>query len=259
MRLTVLGASGAFPGQGRACSGFVVEHADTRVVVDLGWGTLPRLLAHLGNHTGDGVDAIAVTHEHPDHMADLFGFFRARWYGCRNGPRIPLIAPRPVMDVLIASGDGDAESIGRVFEWHAAPGPETTIGSLRVSTTALPHYVLNVGIHLACDGVSVAFTGDTSPSELLADLGRDVDMFVVDATDRHQQPGVAPAAPGTLQLNLTAADAGAAGRAAGARALMLTHLWPGNDPELAARDAAATFAGPVVVARDGLVVDLPVG
>jgi len=46
-RLVVLGSCGAWPEPGRACSGFVVEHAGARIVLDLGYGTLPRLLALL--------------------------------------------------------------------------------------------------------------------------------------------------------------------------------------------------------------------
>ena len=53
-RLTVLGGCGAWPEPGRACSGFLLEHDGFRVVLDLGYGTLPRLLALLGSTTGDG-------------------------------------------------------------------------------------------------------------------------------------------------------------------------------------------------------------
>jgi hypothetical protein len=42
-RLVVLGSCGAWPEPGRACSGFVLEHGGTRIVLDLGYGTLPRL------------------------------------------------------------------------------------------------------------------------------------------------------------------------------------------------------------------------
>ncbi|MGH8776781.1 MAG: hypothetical protein ACRDWI_17070 [Jiangellaceae bacterium] len=40
-RVVVLGSCGAWPEAGRACSGFVVEHDGFRVVLDLGYGTLP--------------------------------------------------------------------------------------------------------------------------------------------------------------------------------------------------------------------------
>jgi ribonuclease BN (tRNA processing enzyme) len=59
-QVTVLGGCGAFPEPGRACSGFAVDWDGYRLVLDLGYATLPRLLAHWP----DGVlDAVAITHE----------------------------------------------------------------------------------------------------------------------------------------------------------------------------------------------------
>ncbi|MHB8324054.1 MAG: MBL fold metallo-hydrolase [Candidatus Dormibacteria bacterium] len=96
-RFVVLGSCGAWPEAGRACSGFVFEHAGYRVVLDLGYGTLPRLLTLLGSSAGDGIDAVIVTHAHPDHMVDLHGLFRARWFARREAPAIPLYAPDGVV------------------------------------------------------------------------------------------------------------------------------------------------------------------
>ena len=62
----------------RTRSGFAVDWDGYRLVLDLGYATLPRLLAHWP----DGVlDAVAITHEHPDHCIDLHGLFRMRFYG----------------------------------------------------------------------------------------------------------------------------------------------------------------------------------
>jgi ribonuclease BN (tRNA processing enzyme) len=81
-QVTVLGSCGAFPEPGRACSGFAVDWDGYRLVLDLGYATLPRLLAHWP----DGeLDAVAITHEHPDHCVDLHGLFRMRFYGTRPG------------------------------------------------------------------------------------------------------------------------------------------------------------------------------
>ena len=88
-RLVVLGGCGAWPEPGRACSGFVLEYDGFRIVLDLGYGTLPRLLTLLGSVSAAGVDAVVVTHEHPDHMVDLHGLFRARWFGARGAPPHP--------------------------------------------------------------------------------------------------------------------------------------------------------------------------
>jgi ribonuclease BN (tRNA processing enzyme) len=57
-------------------------------------------------------------------------------------------------------------------------------------------------------------------------------------------------------MNLTARQAGEAAAAAGARKLLLTHFWPGNDRDRSRAAAAEAFAGEVLIADEGAVVDL---
>ncbi|NUP35732.1 MAG: MBL fold metallo-hydrolase, partial [Streptomyces sp.] len=47
MRLTVLGGCGAWPEPASACSGFLVEHDGFRLLLDLGYATVPQLLTHI--------------------------------------------------------------------------------------------------------------------------------------------------------------------------------------------------------------------
>src|SRR5260370_7175210 len=85
MRLTVLGACGAWPEAGQACSGYLVEQDGFRLLVDLGYATVPRLLKRV---TADQVDAVFISHGHPDHCADLSPLLRAR--ALRHEPPAPL-------------------------------------------------------------------------------------------------------------------------------------------------------------------------
>jgi len=246
-RLTVLGGCGAWPEPERACSGFLLEHDGFRVVLDLGYGTLPRLLAILGSTTGDGLDAVVVTHDHPDHVVDLHGLFRARLYDGRRLPRIPLFAPEAVVERVAALEDAERSLTERVFAWQPLPAAGYDLGPFRLESRPLPHYVPDAGVRLSTPELAVAYTGDTGPDPALAELGRDADLFIVDATDA---PGDRP------PLNLTARGAGEAAAAAGARRLMLTHFWPGNDRERARAAAAEVFAGEILVADEGAVVEL---
>jgi ribonuclease BN (tRNA processing enzyme) len=121
-RVVVLGACGAWPEPGRACSGFLVEHDGFRVALDLGYGTLSRLLALLGSVTAAGLDAVVITHDHPDHVVDLHGLFRARSYGApRSAPRISLYAPEAVLERVAGLEDSDRSVAERVFVWQPLP------------------------------------------------------------------------------------------------------------------------------------------
>jgi ribonuclease BN (tRNA processing enzyme) len=244
-RLVVLGSCGAWPEPGRACSGYLLEHHGFRVVLDLGYGTLPRLLAHLGSTTAAGLDAVVVTHDHPDHVVDLHGLLRARLYDGQQLPRIPLYAPEAVLGRVAGLEDGEPSLAERVFAWHPLPADGYDLGPFRLESWSLPHYVPNAGVRLSSPGLVVAYTGDTGPDPALADVGRDADLFIVDATDRHHGPA----------MNLTARQAGEAAAAAGARRLMLTHFWPGTDRDRSRAAAAEAFPGEILVADEDAVID----
>jgi ribonuclease BN (tRNA processing enzyme) len=255
-RLVVLGSCGAWPQAGRACSGFVVECEDVRVVLDLGYGTLPRLFNLTGSSTGDGIDAVVITHEHPDHMVDLHGLFRARWFGQANAPAIPLYAPESVISQVAGLERLGTGPVRRVFDWHRLPAGPYQIGPFRLDSWALPHWVPNTGVRLTADAFAVAYSGDTGPHPALADVGRGADLYLLEATSRNQRPG-ARKAPGPPQFHLSARQAGEVAAAAGSRRLMLTHFWPGNDREQSRSEAQEVFPGEVLLADEGLAIPLP--
>lgn len=239
-RVTVLGSCGAYPEPERACSGFAVDWAGYRLVLDLGYGTLPRLLAHWPD---GGVDAVVITHEHPDHCIDLHGLFRMRYYG--DGPRVPLYCPPGVLDRLAGLETGI--DMHAVFDLRPLPG-FYRFGPFELTGFSLPHHVPNSGVRLRAGEFTLAYTGDTGPDPQLAELGRDADLFIVEATDRD---GEAQRVPRTL---MTSAEAGQWARRAGARRLMLTHFWPGTERARSVAAARAVFGSEVLAAEEGDVV-----
>jgi ribonuclease BN (tRNA processing enzyme) len=182
---------------------------------------------------------------------------RARLYDARQEARIALYAPEAVVDRIAGLEDCDRAAVGQVFDWSPLPAAASRVGPFVIESWTLPHYVLNVGVRLSTPAFVVAYTGDTGPDVALAELGRDADLYIVDATDRHQRTGHAPSAGVEPAMNLTARQAGEVARAAGARRLMLTHFWPDNDRERSQQDAAEVFAGEVLLADEGTEVPLP--
>ena len=246
--MTVLGGCGAWPAAGQACSGYLVEHDGFRVLVDPGYATTPVLLGHVD---AAAIDAVLVTHGHPDHCADLNPLLRARMLSDHPPSALPAYAPAGALDAILAL-DGRMVARDRpVAVTDIEIGRRFALGPFTVDTVALPHYIPNAGIRLSAGGAVLAYTGDCGPDPGVVELARDADVLVADATyvDEITDPDV-------VGLLGTARDAAIQATAAGAGRLVLTHLWPGTDPD-ASRDAAgAHFAGAVDVARRGLVVDL---
>lgn len=246
MRLTVLGACGAWPEPGGACSGFLVEHDGFRLVLDLGYATMPRLLQHVD---AAAIDAVFISHGHPDHCADLNPLLRAR--ALRSKPPLPLpvyALPNALDAVLSLDRPGMLDDAYLLTEIKV--GGRLTLGSFTAQTKLLPHWTPNAAVRLeTSDGRSLAYTGDGGPSPAVIELARDVDVLLAEATYVDEVPA-------DERAYLTSArQAGAQAAAAGANRLLLTHLWPGTDRSRSVVAAAASH-GRVSAAVPGMIVDI---
>jgi ribonuclease BN (tRNA processing enzyme) len=130
-----------------------------------------------------------------------------------------------------------------------APGDRLEVGPFGLCSWLLPHWMPNAGLRLEASGQVLAYTGDTGPSPLLAELARGADVFLAEATEPWQLAG------SEARYLSTARQAGEVAREAGAGRLVLTHLWPGTDPEEAVRAAAESYPGEIAVAVPGLVAE----
>jgi ribonuclease BN (tRNA processing enzyme) len=246
MRLSVLGACGAWPEAGQACSGYLLEHDGFRLLVDAGYATLPRLLART---SADRIDAVFISHGHPDHCADLNPLLRAR--ALRDDPPKPLPVyslPNALDAVLALDRPGMLSDAYVLHEFEA--GCSLNIGPFRAQTWLLPHFVANVGVRLTADGSVLAYTGDTGPSPDVVELARDADLFLGEATyidevPEHSRPFLSSA----RQVGRYAARANVS-------RLLLTHLWPGTHAAAARIAAGEAYRGEIGVATADLTLDL---
>ena len=103
-------------------------------------------------------------------------------------------------------------------------------------------------------GRTVVYTGDTRPTDLVVTAAADADLLIHDGTfvsdhrDRARETAHA-----------TAREAGEIAAEAGVRQLVLTHIssrYPGEATDHH-EEASAIFDGKVIVARDGLELDVP--
>ena len=254
MQLTILGGSAASANTGMGCAGLLVQTGSTRLVLDLGPGTLPELRRHADFRT---LDAVIVSHMHLDHVLDLLALRHALAYN-------PVAAPAPVPVWLPPGGSELLARATAPFDACDKPGRFTStvqvaeydpaqpleIGDAVVTFAPAVHYLPAWAMRVhAPGGADLGYTGDTGPTADLADFFRGAGVLVAEAT--LLEPGDMPVA---TRGSLTAGEAGALAAAAGVDVLVLTHMWEELGLETYREQAAAVFPGQIEMAVPGLTL-----
>jgi ribonuclease BN (tRNA processing enzyme) len=198
----------------------MLEANGSRVLLDCGPGVLGRLReGELWPH----VDGIAITHFHLDHWGDLVPWVWGTFYLATNGP-----LPKPALWVQPGGAkflSGLGEQLGfpdmfeRTFELDEyKPDTPFQIGPLVITPKRVPHYKLQTyAFRVEADERTLAYSGDSAPSDELVSAARDADLFVCEAT--LLRGGLDGEPRGHLSLD----EAVEAFEASGAKRLLVTH------------------------------------
>jgi len=249
VRLTVLGRSGGYPRPGEACSGYLVEAVGRRVLLDLGHGVLSRLLLRTDAF---GLDAVVLSHLHPDHVADLPALRVALRWGRRPPDakaRLRVLAPEAT-PAYLAYVAGE-EALEEFEFWAIREGGPVEAAGLQLTFARTDHPVETYAVRLEGKGRVLVYTADTALARAVAELARGADLLVAEATLSEAYRDRAPAAG-----HMTGSQAGELARQSAARRLLLTHFFPTTDPEESGRAAQKAFAGAVECAEEGRTYDV---
>jgi ribonuclease BN (tRNA processing enzyme) len=242
--LTVLGSAGTHTAPGRACSGYLYETPEARVLVDCGNGASSHLLERCD---WKDLDAVVVTHRHLDHCADLVGAFYAMRFHADGPQQVDLYAPPEVLEVLLAVLSRDsAFEFTEVFKHHELGFGETfAVGDLTFETFQAIHPAPTVTLRTTAQGRVLTYSSDSAGGDVLEEAARGADLFVCEATWQ----GSADNWP--ADIHLTAEDAGALATRADAPRLLITHILGSLDRQRSLEEAALTYDGDLGLAEDG--------
>lgn len=248
MRLTILGGGGAWPSPQQACSGYLLEHDETAMLIDPGYAVLPQLL---GLQAATAIDAVLVSHGHLDHCADLPALLMARTSAGAVEP-LRVYAPRAALGDLLRAGR--SRSLSRSVDLvELGDGATAELGPFRLEAALLPHHITNLGFRISAAGHVVAYTGDSGEAVERATLAKGADVLLVEATYADAVPRY------EARFLSSARQAARLALAAEVDHTLLTHHLPGQavSPWLAA--ARAEGLGSVLAAAAGMSVELGSG
>jgi ribonuclease BN (tRNA processing enzyme) len=240
--LTVLGCDGSYPGPGGAASGYLVKTPAATIWLDAGSGTFARLQEVCFPGT---LDAIVLSHEHPDHWIDLESY--AVWARHHQGPEPCLVlAPPGLRERSYFAGD-------RALDWREVePSFRIDVHDLRLSFVATDHGPPTLAVriekpHGGPDDKPFAYSADTGPDWSVEELGDDIGLFLCEASYTKEREG-------DFQ-HLSGRQAGSMASAAGVGDLVVTHRWPTVGADALALEAAEAFGRAVYQATPGLTLE----
>jgi ribonuclease BN (tRNA processing enzyme) len=255
MKVTLLGSGTCVPRLARSACAVLVETQASKILLDLGPGTMRRLL-HRGVTIFD-LTHIFISHFHPDHTAELVPLLFATKYPDSTARTRPL---------HLLGGSGLKRFYkalqGAYDDWIVLPAGQLIVGEIDTLGGEALHFddfklTARPAAHrpesLACriedaDGTVVAYSGDTEPCPGVVEAARAADLFICEAAmpDELKVPG-----------HLTPGLAGQMAAQAQARRLVLTHLYPPCDEVDIVKQAQGTYKGPVFAAEDLMSFLLP--
>jgi ribonuclease BN (tRNA processing enzyme) len=247
MRLTVVGCSGSLAGPASAASCYLLESERDgrtwRVLLDLGSGALGALQRFVDPLT---LDAVLVSHLHPDHYFDISGLY-VLWKYHPDGerPPIPVWGPKGIArQSARAYGLRKEPGMSAQFKFHEYDDQPVRVGPFTVEVARVAHPITAYALRVEADGGVLVYSGDTGPCQELVDLASGADLLLAESA--FVESGDNP-----VDLHLTGKQAGAAAAEAGVGRLVLTHIPPWHDAETCLSEAREQFAGPLEAAATG--------
>ncbi len=206
MKLTILGNTGPYPRAGGACSGYLLENEDAKIILDMGPGTLANALSVCAL---EDISAIVISHLHEDHCSDLGALHYALEM---KGLRVPLYAPAKPEAVHHRIAAMSAFTIQDLTA-------ETTLhlGGLDLTFCEMRHPVQDFATKATDGKWTFMYTGDTAMCPSFKAFTKGVQVLLCDCAflEDHQS-----------DKHLSVPEAVAVANDAGVRHLIMTHFNP---------------------------------
>ena len=243
LQLDVVGAGPAYTDRiGASGAAYLVRHGSTAVLLDLGQGSFPRLAGLVEPST---LDAVVVSHLHPDHFIDLVAMRHYLRWQFRPSRRVRVIAPTGLADRLDAL-HAEPGFAAATLAIETLVAGTIRIGRLELTSTRVTHTEDSYGFRIATvDGPGLVYSGDCGRAEDLDPLVQPGDTILTEVSF-----GPGPVLPDAEHLDGPAVGALAARTRAGA--VLLTHLQMGFDDDATIESVrAAGFGGPITLVEPG--------
>ncbi len=242
MKLIVLGSGTCVPSLIRSSPGYYLEADGCQVLVDCGSGTIHQL--EKSGKSYKYIDAVFLTHKHPDHLADLMPLIHALLYTPEFNREKELLIVGPqgfkeyynnaIGPILFLSDSFSLRIIEIIDEFDFSP--------FHIRSTRTVHSDDSIAYRFEYNGKSLVFTGDADYDQGLINFAKKADLIVADCSF-----------PGVMKVkgHLSSMECGLIANKSGANKLLLSHIYPSDTSDIErVNEAKENFKGEVILAED---------
>ena len=267
MRITFCGTAAGVNSQRRANAGIVLQADGRTVMLDCGGGSVREAVR--AGIAPRSIEAVLLSHLHQDHCVDL-----AFLVADRNFARLPqpMVYGPPGVESFVRGGAAYVEAMAHAFRGpppctEVRDGDQQEATGFMVRWAETPHApdLVALAQRVGVGGKTVVYSGDTQPAPgVMVPLAEGADLLIHECYSRptiERMAATLPAEQGEYLSHFTAAHSeveavAAIAREAGARRLVLTHFLQAEDLDYVHATAVRIFNGEVVIAHDGLTLDV---
>lgn len=198
MKLTILGNNGPYPAKGSACSGYLIEKGDKKILLDCGSGVISNLQEHCKI---EDINVIILSHLHHDHISDIHVLKYAIEGMKKRG--------KTVTETEIYLPDNPIEEYNKILSKNTFKAQiineetKLVIDGMEISFLKTNHPVLCYAIKIKENDTDFVYTGDTAFLDSIVEFAKNAELFLCDSGLLSKDN------PGENAPHLTALEAGA--------------------------------------------------
>lgn len=244
MKLTVIGYWGGYPKVNGASSGYILEHDGFNLCIDFGSGVLSQMQNFV---QPEEIDAVILSHYHPDHNADIGVLQHARLiqtYLGKEMDSLPIYG-HPYDDKEFAKLSYKTLTKGIPYEENKT----LEIGPFTVRFLRTDHPVPCYAMRIEVGGKSIVYTGDTAFKEEMIQFSKGTDLLLCECNFYSYQNGKSAG-------HMNSLDAGKMAKQGEVKQLMLTHLPHYGNINTLVQEAATIYNGPIQLADFGKTITI---
>lgn len=241
MQWTILGSGRFVITDNYNSTGNLLHTEQVNILVDFGRGNL-KALTDCGINVID-IDAICISHVHPDHVADLLAFFQIYQIAFRQKQitkPLTIIGP-----VGIAAWFEQLENL--IYEERPTnitvqeqPVETILIGDVLIAIAPMKHTVPDIAFKFTHQQETIVYTGDTGWNEQLITFAKDAGILVIECTNEIGQQ---------TQHHLNPTEVGQLATAAQVKQVVFTHYGATSRIASITSETAKHYSGIITAAQ----------